>query len=84
MAHEPKGGLIGLLVAKVVCCGGLVLVATGALSGVGTWLLDGGLLWLAAGAVVLIAGIALRLRRKTRNDTANDRRAGWRTPERIG
>ena len=44
MDKEPGGGrMVGLLAAHVVCCGGIVLIATGAVGGLGTWLLDGGL-----------------------------------------
>lgn len=37
-------GMAWLIAAKLVCCGGLLLVATGALSlgAVASWLLDGG------------------------------------------
>ncbi len=60
MDDEPKGvPVIGLVLAHVVCCGGLVLVATGALSGVGTWLFCGGLIWLGAAAVLAAAGLML-------------------------
>ena len=59
------GGLAGLIAAKIVCCGTLVLAATGALSGVGGWLMDGGLVWLVPIAAFAIAGWAI-LRRRTR------------------
>ena len=60
MDDEPKGVRVtGLVLAHVVCCGGLVLVATGALSGVGTWLFGGGLIWLGAAAVLTAAGLML-------------------------
>ena len=45
MPEEPNGrGLVWLLAAKVACCGGLLLAATGALSlsSLAGWLLDGG------------------------------------------
>ncbi len=57
MNHEPKGGRFpALILAHLVCCGGLVLVATGALSGLGAWLLEGGLTWLLLAAVLGVAG----------------------------
>ncbi len=60
MEIEPKGpGMTGVILAHVVCCGGIVLVATGALSGVGTWLFGGGLIWLGAAAVLAAAGLML-------------------------
>ena len=52
----PKtGSMVGIGLAMVVCCAGLPLLATGALSGLGAWLFDGGLTWLAL-ALVLGAG----------------------------
>ncbi len=68
MEDEPRrGGLGALIAAKVVCCGGMVLVITGGLSlnAIGAWLLDGGLAWLALGAVFLVAGVWLWRRRET-------------------
>ncbi len=67
MDNERGGrGTVGVLVAHVVCCGGAVLVLTGALSGVGTWLADGGTTWLLVAAVVAIAGFALWQRQRRR------------------
>jgi hypothetical protein len=45
MAEHPKpGGWGALIAAKLVCCGGLLLFATGYLtvSGIGSWLYGGG------------------------------------------
>ena len=40
MNHGPKrSGSPAVILAHIVCCGGIVLVATGALSGLGAWLL---------------------------------------------
>ncbi len=61
MNDEPKGRVAaGVLAAHVVCCGGIILVVTGALSGVGAWLLDGGLAWIGLVAIVAAAGYFLR------------------------
>ncbi len=58
MDNEPKrGGPTALILAHAVCCGGIVLVATGALSGMGAWLLEGGLTWLLAAAVLTAASL---------------------------
>ncbi len=68
MEDEPRrGGLGALIAAKVVCCGGMILVITGGLSlnAIGAWLLDGGLAWLALAAVFLVAGVWLWRRRET-------------------
>lgn len=60
---EPSNGydLAGLLAAKIVCCGAIVLAATGAISfaGFASWLVGGGYLWLAA-TVLAVVGIYLR------------------------
>ncbi len=74
-----NGGLAGLLVAKVVCCGGLVLFATGALSGFGAWLSEGGLVWLSAAALAVAAGFALRRYRQVRLDSTEDMRTTKRS-----
>ncbi len=56
MSNGPGGGgFLVLLLAHAVCCGGLVLVATGAVGGLGAWLIDSGptLLALLLGVVAL-------------------------------
>ena len=58
MADEPSGrGLSWLLLAKAMCCGGILLAATGALSlgGLTGWLLEGGIVWLAVAALGIVA-----------------------------
>ena len=71
MDNEPKrGGRTALILAHAVCCGGIVLVATGALSGMGAWLLEGGLTWLLAAAVLTAAGLLLWRRRTGGADAA--------------
>ena len=68
MDDEPKGGGpaagIAGMVAMVVCCGGLALVATGALSGLGAWLFGEGLVWIALAAGAGAAGYFLWRRRQ--------------------
>jgi membrane protein implicated in regulation of membrane protease activity len=74
---EPSHGfgVAGLLAAKIICCGALVLAATGAVSfaGIAGWLFGSGLLWLAA-AVLAVVGIALwrRSARPSGNDVRKD------------
>ncbi len=75
---RPRGGLGALILAKVVCCGGLVLVASGAFGGVGVWSLDGGLVWLALAAALAAVGLFSWRRRKSR------RAASKTSPRRIG
>ena len=61
MPEEPNGrGLVWLLAAKVVCCGGLLLAASGALSlsSLVDWLLDGGYVW---PGIAVLAGALLYL-----------------------
>lgn len=55
---QTNGKVLALIVAKIVCCGVLVLAATGALSGIAAWLFDGGLASLALAIVALGAGVA--------------------------
>ncbi len=68
MNDEPdarkRGGVSGLMLAHVVCCGGVLLFVAGALtmSAIGAWLSEGGLVWLAAGAAVLAVGFWTRRR----------------------
>jgi|GEM_PF-3951867 len=64
---EPHGhSLAWLLVAKIVCCGALVLSVAGliTLAGIASWFLEGGFVWLAV-AVLAIAAIYL-WRQRTR------------------
>lgn len=64
MAMEPKGrGIAWVMAAHVVCCGGILLVASGAvgLAGITGWLLDGGIIWVAA---VILAIVTIYLWRR--------------------
>ncbi len=75
MELSHRYGVAGVLVAHIVCCGGLILVATGAVSlaGLTSWLTGGGLFWLAA-AVLAVVGIVLwrRSARPGGNDPRKD------------
>ncbi len=68
MNDEPdapkRGGMPGMILAHVVCCGGVLLFVTGALtlSSIGAWLSEGGLAWLAVGAAALVVGFWARRR----------------------
>ncbi len=68
MEPSNRYGLAGLLTAKIVCCGALVLSATGAISfaGLVSWLAGSGLFWLAA--VLAIIGVYLVRRSVRMND----------------
>lgn len=70
---EPSNGygLAGLLAAKIVCCGAIVLAATGAISfaGLTSWFVGGGLFWLAAAALAIV-GIYLWRRSARMNDNS--------------
>ena len=77
MAEQPKhGGWGALIAAKLVCCGGLLLFATGVLTvnGIGTWLFGGGAIWLVLGGLA-VALFVLWRRRRT-GSAPSDRRAG--------
>ncbi len=67
MERERKRGFVGLIVAKIVCCGVLVLALTGALGGVGAWLLGDGLVWLVPVAAVAAASLLVWWRRRPRD-----------------
>ncbi len=77
MTERPKhGGWRALIAAKLVCCGGLLLFATGVLTvnGIGTWLSGGGAIWLVLGGLA-VAVFVLLWRRRTGSAPPN-RRAG--------
>lgn len=71
MADNSGPGLGMLIAAKIVCCSGLVLAATGALSGLGAWLAGGGYIWIGGIAGTLFAGLALHSRRRGLIDTGS-------------
>ena len=75
MEKKPKNvrAYWGLGLAHVVCCGGIILVATGAVSGLGGWLLDDGAIWLALGLGAVIAGLLVRRRRTVYEGTRETR-----------
>lgn len=75
MAEHPKpGGWGALIAAKLVCCGGLLLFATGYLtvSGIGSWLYGGGAMGLGL-AVLAVVLLVLWRRRKTGNAPSDER-----------
>ncbi len=79
-----KGAFPAILVAHVVCCGGLFLVATGALSGFGAWLLEGGLTWLLPAAVLgVMGGLMLRRWSRLAGARGGPRQSRARTPVRA-
>ena len=64
---ESGGGrMAGLALAHVACCGGIFLVATGAISGVGAWLVGNGLPWVALALVLGVGGVLLWRRQRSR------------------
>lgn len=65
------GGMVALGLAHVVCCGGLLLAASGGLGWVVAWLVDGGLAWIAAAIVLLGAGLILRGRESHKAKTSD-------------
>lgn len=48
---KSNGFLSGLIALKLICCGGLILLATGGLSGLGAWF--------SGVSITLAAGLAL-------------------------
>lgn len=85
MNNESSGsGVRIFFVAHVVCCGGLFLVATGALSGFGAWLLEGGLTWLLPAAVLgVLGGLLLRRWARRAGTDGEPRQSPARTPVRA-
>jgi len=53
MADDSRWRLAALIAAKMVCCGGLIVLAAGGfgLGGLAGWLLEGGFWWLLLAAV---------------------------------
>ena len=78
MDKGTEGGtLAAIIVAKIVCCGGLILLATGAMSGLGAWLMDNGVIWLGAGGAVVVGALVLmRSRFKKDTDQRSNSRLG--------
>ena len=67
----PNSGIMGLILVKVFCCGGLLLAMTGAFSGFGGWVLGGGLMWLVLVAAFAVAGTVLWRRGKPGGSRTN-------------
>jgi hypothetical protein len=63
---ETGDKVLVLLLAKVACCVGLTLAATGSLGSLGVWLLDGAGRWLLGAALVgLIVAVVFRSSQRT-------------------
>jgi hypothetical protein len=56
---ETGDRVLLVLLAKVACCFGLALAATGALGGLGVWVLDGAGRWLMGGALIALIAAAI-------------------------
>jgi uncharacterized membrane protein YfcA len=63
---EPSNGqgLVLLVAAKIVCCGGLLLAAAGVISlaGIASWFLEGGYIWFVAAVLAIVAAYLWRQR----------------------
>jgi len=65
-----KGFLSGLIALKLICCGGLILLATGGLAGLGAWF-SGFSTVAAVGLVLAVFAILLLWRQiASRHDSA--------------
>ena len=63
---ETGDKVLVLLLAKMACCVGLTLAATGALGSLGVWLLDGAGRWLLGAALVgLTLAVVFRSSKRT-------------------
>ena len=58
MNDQPSGTMMGLIAAKIACCGLLVLAVSGAFGGFGGWLSGAGLPWLGLAGLAALAGAA--------------------------
>lgn len=76
MNDQPSGTMMGLIAAKIACCGLLVLVVSGAFAGLGGWLSGAGLAWLGLAGVAALAGAAYWWRQ--------GRLSGARSPGSLG
>ena len=77
MTEQPKhDGWGALITAKLVCCGGLLLFATGYLtvSGIGAWLYGGGAVGL--GLALLAVALLVLWRRRGTGKAPSDERPG--------
>ena len=52
--------VLALLAAKVACCVGITLAASGLFVGVGRWLMGGGFIYVALALIIGIAAVVLR------------------------
>lgn len=83
MTEQPEHGGWGVLIAaKLVCCGGLLLFATGVLTvnGIGTWLFGGGAIWLVLGGLAVTLVVLWR-RLRTVSMPSNRRRGAVDTEQ---
>ena len=79
MNRDPsERGLVWLLGAKMVCCGGLVLAASGALNlaSLAGWLLDSGVVWFSAAGLALAMIYLWRRQRAKQARSEHRKRAG--------
>ena len=73
MEDKPNGGIVGLVLAKMVCCVGILLFLSGALTlnGIAAWLFDGGRVWLVVTAALVVAGLFLLRRQKSSHSNSS-------------
>lgn len=80
---ETSDKVLVLLLAKVACCVGLMLAATGVLGGLGIGLLDGAGRWLLGAALIgLIVAVVLRSSKRAEASSLAEVRA-HREPKRL-
>jgi hypothetical protein len=72
MNSKPgKPGGAGFVLAHIVCCGGILLFATGALTGFGAWLVGSGLPWVALASLLGVGLVILWRRQRGRPAQCN-------------
>jgi hypothetical protein len=79
---ETGDKVLVLLLAKVACCVGLTLAATGALGGLGVWLLDGAGRWLLGAALIGLIVVVVGSSKRTEGRLLAEGRT-YREPKRL-
>tara|TARA_R110002110_G_scaffold415612_1_gene651450 strand:- start:3365 stop:3652 length:288 start_codon:yes stop_codon:yes gene_type:complete len=67
---KSSGFLSGLIALKLICCGGLILLATGGLAGLGAWFSGVSIVIAAGMALAVFAILLIRRQIASRQDSS--------------